>query len=480
MPESFTSDIPARLDRLPWSGWHWRIVVALGITWVLDGLEATLVGAVGAVLGEREALGLSESQVGLAGSTYLAGAVAGALLFGRLTDLFGRRRLFLVTLSVYVLGTLATACAWGVWSFAIFRALTGAGIGGEYAAINSAIDELLPARVRGRADLAINATYWAGTALGALASIVLLDPRVLPHWLGWRMCFAVGVALGAAVFLLRRHLPESPRWLLRHGRIDEATQVVTEIEATVAHERGIDPSTLPAPGRSSQLVAGRSPTFAAIARTLLHDHPRRTILGLALMIAQAFVYNGVFFTYALVLARYYGVASGKVGLYLLPFAAGNLLGPIALGRLFDTVGRRVMIAATYGASGVLLAFAGYAFARGWLTLASQTALWCAVFFVASAAASSAYLTVSELFPVELRGIAIALFYAAGTAAGGVGAPLVFGALIQGGTRMGVFIGYLIGAGLMLIAAALAAKLGVPAEGKSLEEIAELQPAPRQV
>src|ERR1700722_17163760 len=272
MPESFTSDIPARLDRLPWSGWHWRIVVALGVTWVLDGLEATLVGAVGAVLGEREALGLSESQVGLAGSTYLAGAVVGALLFGRLTDLFGRRRLFLVTLSVYVLGTLATACAWGVWSFAIF--------------------ELLPARVRGRADLAINATYWAGTALGALASLVLLDPRVLPHWLGWRVCFAVGVGLGAGVLLLRGNLPESPRWLLTHGRVEEAERVVAAIERTVASERGIDPSELPPPGRSSQLQAGRSPTFATIARTLLHRHRRRTVLGLTLMVSQAFVYNG--------------------------------------------------------------------------------------------------------------------------------------------------------------------------------------------
>ncbi len=479
MRESFTSNLPARLDRLPWSGWHWRVVVALGITWILDGLEATLVGALGGVLGERGALGMSESQVGFAGSAYLGGAVVGAILFGRLTDLFGRKRLFLVTLSVYVGGTLATACAWGLSSFAIFRAVTGAGIGGEYAAINSAIDELLPARVRGRADLAINATYWAGTALGALASLVLLDPRVLPHWLGWRMCFAVGVGLGAGVFFLRESLPESPRWLLRHGRIEEATRVVAAIEATVASERGIDPSKLPPPGRPSRLQAGRSPSFAAIARTLLHRHRRRTILGLALMIAQAFVYNGVFFTYALVLVRYYAVPSGQVGLYLLPFAAGNLLGPIALGRLFDTVGRRVMIAATYGASGVLLALAGYAFARGWLTLASQTALWCAVFFVASAAASSAYLTVSELFPVELRGIAIALFYAVGTAVGGVGAPLVFGALIQRGTRAGVFVGYLIGAALMIIAAALAAKLGVPAEGKSLEEIAELQPAPRR-
>ena len=467
---SFTTDIPARLDRLPWSRWHWRVVVALGITWMLDGLEVTLVGATGAVLRDPRALGLSEAQIGGAASAYLAGAIGGALLFGKLTDAFGRRRLFLVTLSVYLSATLASAFAWSFASFAVFRAFTGAGIGGEYAAINSAIDELLPARVRGRADLAINSTYWLGTALGAVGSLVLLKPAILPVEIGWRACFGLGAVLGGAVFLLRRHLPESPRWLLLHGRLDEAEAVVEAIERDVERWHR---APLPAPGPPRRLVVKGHVSFSAILRVLARGHSRRVILGLALMISQAFVYNGIFFTYALVLNRYYGVAGGDVGLYLLPFAVGNLLGPLVLGHLFDTLGRRVMIASTYGASGVLLLVTGLAFEREWLTAASQTALWCAVFFVASAAASSAYLTVSELFPVELRGMAIALFYAVGTATGGLAAPALFGALLETGRRGSLFVAYAIGAALMVAAAAIAATLGVHAERKSLEEIAEL-------
>jgi MFS family permease len=470
---AFTSDIPPRLDRLPWSAWHWRVVVALGITWMLDGLEVTLVGAIGGVLGERDTLGLTEAQIGATGSAYLAGAVAGALLFGRLTDMLGRKRLFLVTLGVYLASTLASGLAWSFASFAFFRALTGAGIGGEYSAVNSAIDELLPARVRGRADLAINATYWLGTALGAVLSIVLLDPRVLPHAIGWRACFVFGAIVGASILLLRKHLPESPRWLLLHGRVDEARATVEAIEREVAADLGRGGAALPSPGAPSRLEAKGSVTFAWIARVLAKQHPRRTVLGLALMIAQAFAYNGVFFTYALVLARYYGVPGHRIGYYLLPFAAGNLIGPIALGPLFDSWGRRVMIGLTYGVSGLLMALTGYAMARGWLTAATQTALWCGVFFVASAAASSAYLTVSELFPVELRGMAIALFYAVGTAAGGLAAPALFGALIQTGSRHEVFLGYALGGALMVLAAIAAATLGVDAEGKSLEQIAEM-------
>jgi MFS family permease len=443
------------------------VVVALGITWMIDGLEVTLVGALGNVLQEKDTLGLTPSQVGASASAYLAGAVAGALVFGRLTDLFGRKRLFLVTLGLYLGATLASALSWSFASFALFRALTGAGIGGEYSAINSAIDELLPARVRGRADLAINATYWLGTALGAAVSILLLDPRVLPRAVGWRACFGLGAIIGLSVLALRTHVPESPRWLLLHGRVEEASRVMTEIERHVGEER------LPAPGAPKRLEAKGSVTFAFIARVLARRHLRRTLLGLTLMIAQAFAYNGVFFTYALVLGRYYGVPGDRVGVYLLPFAAGNLLGPLVLGRLFDTVGRRVMIALTYGASAVLIAITGWALARGGLTAASQTALWCGVFFVASAAASSAYLTVSELFPVELRGMAIALFYAVGTAAGGLAAPTLFGALVETGRRADVLVGYLIGAALMGLASLAAVVLGVSAERRSLEQIAEL-------
>jgi MFS family permease len=441
---------------------------------MLDGLEVTLVGAVGAVLREKDTLALSESQIGGAGSAYLAGAVVGALLFGRLTDVLGRRRLFLVTLGVYLTATLASALAWSFASFAVFRALTGAGIGGEYSAVNSAIDELLPARVRGRADLGINATYWLGTALGAALSLVLLDARLLPHAIGWRACFGLGAIVGVFVLLLRKHLPESPRWLLLHGRVDEARDVVEGIERDVAHAKGhAGVAGLPPPGAPSRLEAHGSVTFAWIARVLLRQHPRRTLLGLSLMVAQAFAYNGIFFTYALVLVRYDGVPAHRIGVYLLPFAAGNLIGPIALGPLFDSWGRRAMIALTYAASGALMVLTGYALARGWLDATTQTAMWCAVFFVASAAASSAYLTVSELFPVELRGMAIAVFYAVGTAVGGLAAPLLFGALIQTGRRQDLFVGYAIGGALMGLAALVAARLGVNAEGKSLEQIAEL-------
>ena len=465
---AFESTIPPRLDRLPWSPWHWRVVVALGVTWLLDGLEVTIVGSVASVLGEQGTLHLSETQVGAAASAYLAGAIGGSLVFGRLSDRFGRKRLFLTTLAVYLAATLATALSWDFASFALFRAITGAGIGGEAAAINSGIDELVPARVRGRVAISINGTYWLGTAIGAASTLVLLDERIVPHAVGWRLAFALGGVIGIGIVLVRRALPESPRWLLLHGRVDEAERVVRTIERHVA---GAQP--LPAPRGAVMLVARGSVRFADIARVLLREHPRRTVLGLALMVSQAFAYNAIFFTYALVLTRFYGVASGRVGLYILPFALGNLLGPLVLGHLFDTLGRRTMIAATYAVASVLLAVTAYGFAHGWLTAASQTVLWCCVFFVASAAASSAYLSVSELFPVELRAMAIALFYAAGTAAGGVLAPALFGRLIESGSRANVSAGYLVGAALMAIGAIVAAWLGVPAERRSLEEIAQM-------
>lgn len=466
----FETNVPQRLDRLPWSPWHWRVVIALGVTWLLDGLEVTLVGAVAPVLHSRETLNLSDSQIGAAASAYLFGAIVGALVFGRLTDMFGRKRLFLVTLTLYLTATAASGLSWSFASFAVFRALTGAGIGGEYSAVNSAIDELLPARVRGRADLAINSTYWLGTAFGALLSLLVLNTGLLPEALAWRVVFGLGAVLGLTILVIRHHVPESPRWLLLHGRVSQAEQVVRGIEEQVEHGRA---EPMPAAPKPAPFEAKGSVTFSAIARVLLKRHRRRTVLGLSLMIAQAFAYNGVFFTYALVLSRFYNIPAGRIGLYLLPFAAGNLLGPMLLGSLFDTIGRRKMIAITYIVSGVLIGVTGYGLAQGWLDATTQTLLWCIVFFVTSAAASSAYLTVSELFPVELRGMAIALFYAVGTAAGGLAAPALFGALVETGSRERVFIGYLIGAILMVLAGGVAAVFGVSAEQKSLETINEL-------
>jgi MFS family permease len=466
----FHSDVPARLDRLPWSGWHWRVVFALGVTWMLDGLEVTLVGAVAPLLASRDTLHLTEGQIGAAATIYLAGAITGALVFGRMSDLFGRRRLFFVTLSLYASATMLTAFSWNFASFAFFRALTGAGIGGEGSAVNSAIDELLPARVRGHADLAINGTYWLGTALGAALTLVVADPRVLPRPLAWRAAFFLGAFLSAGVLFLRNQLPESPRWLLLRGRATEADHVTRGIERHV--EARVGP--LEPPGPPRPIEAKGSVGFGAIARTLVVRHPRRTILGLSLMIGQSFAYNGVFFTYALVLARFYGVPAERIGLYLIPFAIGNLLGPLVLGRLFDSIGRRTMIAATYLVAAALITLAGWGMVEGWLTAATQTALWSLAFFVASAAASSAYLTVSELFPVELRGMAIALFYAVGTGVGGVAAPAIFGALVQTGSRVRVFDAYLVGAALMALGGLVAITLGVSAERRSLEEIAEMR------
>jgi MFS family permease len=461
--------VPARLDRLPWSRWHWMVVVALGVIWILDGLEVTIVGALGSVLEESGTLHLTPTEVPTSASAYLGGAIVGALVFGRLTDRYGRKKLFMVTLGLYLTATAFTACAWSFGSFALFRALTGMGIGGECAAMNSAIDELLPARVRGWADIALNGTYWVGAAIGSMASVILLNPRVLGHALGWRVAFGLGAMLGFGILLVRRYLPESPRWLLVHGRADEADAVVDGIEHLVL--RGRDPATLPPAIRTLTIHVRPDTRFRAVARTLLGPYRRRTFLGLALMVSQAFFYNAIFFTYSLILSSFYGVPAERIGYYLLPFAAGNFAGPLLLGRLFDSVGRRKMIATTYTISALLLAVTGFLFSRGVLTATSQTILWSAIFFIASAAASSAYLTVSEVFPLEIRAMAIALFYAVGTAVGGLAAPALFGVLIQTNSRASVFYGYLFGAVLMLGAATVAWVYGVDAEGRSLEEVA---------
>jgi MFS family permease len=466
--EATRTDVPARLDRLPWSSFHRLVIVALGITWILDGLEVTLAGAVAAALQQSPRLHLSAQQVGLTGSAYLAGAVLGALYFGHLADRLGRKHLFNVTLGLYLAATALTALSWNFSAFAVFRFFTGAGIGGEYAAINSAIQELIPARLRGRVDLAINGSFWIGTAVGAGASVWLLDPHLLPRDVGWRLAFGSGAILGAFVLYLRRFLPESPRWLMTHGRIDEAERVVAEIEKRVAADAGPLP---PSAGRGLALVTSRRLSLGMVARTLLRTYPARTVLGLVLMAAQAFCYNAIFFTYALILTRFFGVAADRVGLYLLPFAAGNVAGPLLLGPLFDTLGRKPMIAGTYALAGLLLALSGALFAGALLGAVSQTLLWTIVFFFASAAASAAYLTVGESFPLELRALAIALFYAFGTLLGGVGGPLLFGVLIASGARSQILLGYLLGAALMLAAAAIELRIGVSAEGRPLEEVA---------
>ncbi|CAN7577109.1 MFS transporter [Variovorax sp. LjRoot290] len=461
------SDIPARLDRLPWSRWHWRVVIALGVAWVLDGLEVTLVGSIGGVLERPDTLGLSAAQIGWSGSLYVGGAVIGALLFGRLTDRLGRKKLFLITLAVYALATLATAFSPDFAFFALCRFLTGLGIGGEYAAINSAIDELIPARVRGRVNLAINGSFWVGAALGAGLSLWLLDPGVLgPVW-GWRAGFGLGALLAVAILLVRRNVPESPRWLMAHGRAEEAELIVAGIEAEIVAQQGALPSA------SGRVHYGdrASPGWREVAQVLLSRYPQRSMVALALMISQAFFYNAIFFTYALVLTRFHGVAEGKVALYIFPFALGNVLGPLLLGPLFDHVGRRRMIALTYVLSGVGLALTGWAFMQGWLDARSQALCWSAVFFLASAAASSAYLTVSEVFPLEMRAIAIAIFYAVGTGAGGFVAPVLFGALIETGNRGAVAIGYAIGAALVIVAGLLALRWAVDAERRPLEDVA---------
>jgi MFS family permease len=465
----FETNVPARLDRLPWSGFHWLVIFALGIAWILDGLEVTIVGSLSGALTESPVLHLTSEQVGLAASAYLIGAVSGALFFGWLTDRLGRKKLFTLTVLVYAIATIACGLSWDFWSFAVFRALTGAGIGGEYAAVNATIQELIPARRRGFTDLVVNGSFWIGAALGAVAALVVLDPAVLPSEYGWRFAFLLGGALGFVVLVLRRFLPESPRWLMTHGYPEEADRVVTEIERRVERETGRPLP--PVPHQALLLRRDVHSWFGAGTRALFTQYRSRAVLGIALMAAQAFCYNAVFFTYALILTQFYAIPSGDIGWFMLPFAAGNFLGPLVLGRLFDTLGRRLMITATYAISGIMMALTGWLFTLGVLDATQQTMAWTAIFFVASAAASSAYLTVGESFPLEMRAIAIALFYAFGTGVGGVAGPALFGALIATGSRVSIMWGYLLGGGLMVGAAVVAAFLAVPAERRALEDIA---------
>jgi MFS family permease len=464
-PAIIETDIPARLDRLTWNRFHTLVILALGVTWVLDGLEVTLAGAISGALKESPTLRFTNTEVGWAHTAYLIGAVSGALFFGWLTDRWGRKKLFFITLALYLAATAATAFSWDLLSFCLFRFLTGAGIGGEYTAINSTIQEFVPAKYRGRIDLLVNGSFWIGAALGAGGSVVLLDPAILHVEWGWRLCFLIGAALGLIILLLRRWVPESPRWLVTHGRPKEGDVIVEEIErhAHVAVHPPDQPKT--------RLTARTHTPLSEVFDTLFRVHRRRALVGLALMSAQAFFYNAIFFTYALVLTDFYGVKADRVGLYILPFALGNFLGPVLLGPLFDTVGRKPMISATYIASGVLLAITGWMFQQEMLSATGQTVAWMIVFFFASAAASSAYLTVGETFPLEVRALAIAVFYAIGTGVGGALGPLLFGILVDTGSRTSVLWGYLLGAALMVVAGTIQAVFGVASEGRPLEEVA---------
>jgi MFS family permease len=466
---SITTHIPARLDRLPWSRFHLLVVVALGVTWILDGLEVTIVGSIGPVLQNSQTLGLSAQEIGSAGSAYVVGAVIGALLFGWLTDRFGRRLVFYLTLIVYLAGVLLSATSWDFWSFALFRAITGFGIGGEYAAINSAIDELIPANFRGRVDLIVNGSFWLGAAAGSGASLLFLDPNILPINVGWRLGFAVGGVLGLGILLLRRYVPESPRWLVTHGYSRRAEETVAEIEERVRSDTG---SELRKPEGQLKVHPRKNFGFALIFWSMLGKYRARSVLALTLMIAQSFLFNAAFFSYGLVLTKFYGVPENQAGLYLLPLTLSNFMGPLLLGPLFDTVGRRTMITGTYAAGGILLIATAILFGANALTAWTQTIAWMAVFFFSSAAASSAYLTASEIFPLETRALAIAIFYALGTAIGGATSPLLFGYLVGTGSLWSLAGGYVFAAILMLVAALAELKFGVDAEMRSLESIAE--------
>ncbi|MFD1935596.1 MFS transporter [Nonomuraea mangrovi] len=463
------TQVPARLDRLPWSRFHWRIVIGLGAVWILDGLEVTIVGAIASRMTERgSGIDLTAADIGTAAAIYVAGACLGALIFGQLTDRYGRKKLFMITLMIYVIATVLTALAFAPWYLFLFRFLTGMGIGGEYAAINSAIDELIPARNRGQVDLAINGSYWLGSAIGSVAALALLSTALFPMHVGWRLAFGIGGVLGVAIMLVRRNVPESPRWLFIHGREEEAERIVDQIEAEVRQETGKE---LAPPGASITIRQRDVIPFREIARVAMQRYPRRAILGLALFIGQAFLYNAVTFDLGTILSGFFGVASGAVPYFMAIFALGNFLGPLLLGRLFDTVGRIPMISGTYFVSAGLTALIAVLFMNGSLTTASFMTLVALTFFFASAGASSAYLTVSEVFPMETRALAISLFFAVGTAIGGITGPALFGQFIHSGNPSLVALGFFIGAAAMALGGVAELAFGVRAEQQSLENIA---------
>jgi MFS family permease len=463
------TDIPARMDRLPWSKWHWMVIIGLGTVWILDGLAVTIVGALGGRLTEEgSGLELTAAQIGAAGSAYILGACAGALFFGRLADRIGRKKLFMLTLGIFMAGSVLTAFSMNFAWFLACRVITGAGVGGEYSAIHSAVDELIPARVRGAVDLIIGGSFWIGTILGSLASVILLNPDIFALDVGWRIAFGMTAIMGLAILLVRRNVPESPRWLFLHGHDREAERVTREIERQVVESTGQE---LIPPRRTIRVKQRKPMGIGEIASVVFKMYPKRTFVGLSLFTGQAFLYNAIFFTYALVLTEIYGVGSSSVGWYLIPFAVGNFMGPLLLGRFFDTIGRKPMIAGTYILSGILLIITGILFKNGTLDATTQTIAWCIIFFFASAGASAAYLTVSEIFPMETRAMAIAFFYATGTIVGGFGGPLIFGALIEGGDPDQIFWGYVLGAVVMIFGGIVQATMGVEAAQRDLEDIA---------
>ncbi|MCW2525714.1 MAG: major facilitator superfamily 1 [Pseudonocardiales bacterium] len=467
--EPTRSLVPARLDRLPWVRFHWLIVVGLGVSWILDGLEIQIVSQAG----YKDDLGLSNADVGALGSVYLVGQVVGALFFGRITDRIGRRKIFMLTLAIYLVGSGLAGFSWDFYSLAAFRFIAGVGIGGEYSAINSAIDELIPSHYRGRVDIAINGTYWFGAALGASANLYFLSDALPASW-GWRLAFFIGPVIGLLVIGLRRHIPESPRWQMTHGYHEEAERTVDEIEQRVRDDGGV--LTEVDESKAIELVQHKWIPYGQLAQIFLKQYPRRTALGFALMATQAFLYNAIFFSYALVLQHFFGVSKSNTSYYFIPFALGNLAGPLLLGPLFDTIGRRRMISFTYGLSGILLAVSAYLFHAGSLNATTQTVFWCVIFFFASAGASSAYLTVSEIFPLELRGQAISFFFSIAQIFGAIATSLyghlIGGANVSNPDRGPLAIGYFIGAGVMVTGAVVAWFLAIDAERKSLEDIAD--------
>jgi MFS family permease len=464
--------IPARIDRLPWSPFHTRMVVALGVAWILDGLEITVASAIADILNKPETLNLSSTAIGLIATVYLAGEVVGALIFGRLSDKLGRRNLFMLTLGIYLFGsgltalTLGNDAGWIVFLY-VTRFIAGMGIGGEYAAIHSAIDELIPARYRGRVDIAVSGTYWAGAVLGTLGTFILLN--VMDPSIGWRIGFLIGPVLGLVILLVRRNLPESPRWQIMNGREQAAEKSISYIE----HEVEKSGTALPPvdPSKAIELQPTHQIGYLALTRVLFREYPSRAVLSASLMISQSFLFNAIFFTYTLVLGKFYGVSSTSTPLFLIAFAVGNLLGPLTIGHLFDTIGRKTMIAGTYITSGVLLSVTAFLFNAGLLTATTQTICWCVIFFFASTGASAAYLTVSEIFPLEVRAKAIAVFFAIAQCFGALG-PVIYGALIGDGTQpFRLFLGYLLGALVMIAGGLVAAFFGVAAERRSLEDVA---------
>ncbi len=445
------------------------VVIGLGTVWILDGLEVTMVGSVASRMSEKgSGISITAGDIGTAAAIYVAGACLGALFFGHLTDRFGRKKLFIVTLAVYIAATTSTAFAFSPLYFYAARFFTGAGIGGEYSAINSAIDELIPARVRGRVDLLINGSYWVGSAGGAALSVLLLNTAILPKDVGWRIAFAVGAVLGLTIMLVRRQVPESPRWLFIHGRQEEAEQIVDGIESDVRDETRQE---LDEPGESLTVRQRETIPFREIARTAFQLYPKRAMLGLALFVGQAFIYNGITFDLGTLFTNFYKVSSGFVPVFIIVYAVGNFSGPLLLGRLFDTVGRKPMISGSYLGSAVLTLPLAWIFFRNIGGEWALEGLIFVTFFLASAGASAAYLTVSEIFPMETRAMAIAFFYAIGTAVGGISGPLLFGQMINSGSRGLVSVAFLIGAAVMAVGGVAEIFFGVKAEQQSLESIA---------